>query len=67
MSKVKWSLVCFSAGLLAILVLQNTDPVETKIFFTSLVMPRAVLLLTTALLGFFCGIILTLLMSRKRQ
>jgi uncharacterized integral membrane protein len=67
MNKVKWTLICVIAGLLAILLLQNTEPVETRIFFTSLVMPRAFLLLATAVLGFFCGIILTLVVTRKRK
>lgn len=67
MYKVKWTAVCILAGLLAILLLQNTDPVETRIFFTSLVMPRAFLLLLTAFLGFVCGVILTLVLVTKKK
>lgn len=67
MNKAKWTLICVIAGLLAVLLLQNTEPVETRIFFSSLVMPRAFLLLATAILGFFCGVILTLVIIRKRK
>ncbi len=66
MYKVKWMTFCVVAGLLAILLLQNTEPVETRIFFTSLVMPRAFLLLATAFLGFLCGALLTLVLIKKK-
>ena len=65
--KVKWTIFCVVAGLLAILLLQNTEPVETRIFFTSLVMPRAFLLLATAFLGFLCGALLTLVLIKKNR
>jgi len=67
MFKVKWMIFCTVAGLLAILLLQNTEPVETRIFFTSLIMPRAFLLLITAFLGFLCGSILTLVLVKKER
>ncbi|SHJ99695.1 Protein of unknown function [Malonomonas rubra DSM 5091] len=67
MFKAKWTAVGIIAGLLAILLLQNTEPVETRIFFTSLIMPRAFLLFITASLGFFCGVILTLMLVKKRK
>jgi uncharacterized integral membrane protein len=66
MDKAKWIVVCVVTGLLAILLLQNRDPVTTKIFFSTVVMPRAFLLLATALLGFLCGVALTLLLVVKR-
>jgi uncharacterized integral membrane protein len=40
---------------LLIVVLQNTQAVETKILFTSFSMPRAVLLFGTAIIGFVLG------------
>ena len=67
MYKLKWTAICVVAGLLAILLLQNTEPVETRIFFTSVVMPRAILLFITAVLGLFCGVILTLVIGRKNN
>lgn len=67
MYKAKWITFCVVAGLLAILLLQNTESVETRIFFTSLVMPRALLLLTTAFLGFLCGAVLTLVLVKKNR
>ena len=67
MLKAKWMTFYAIVVLLAILLLQNTEPVETRIFFTSLVMPRAFLLLTTAFLGFLCGAILTLVLVKKTR
>ena len=67
MYKIKWIIFAIVAGLLAVLLLQNTEPVETRIFFTSFVMPRAFLLLTTAFLGFLCGTLLTLVLVKKKR
>ncbi|MDA3904024.1 MAG: LapA family protein [Desulfuromusa sp.] len=66
MQKVKWSAVIFTVGLLLILIFQNTEPVETRILFTSFIMPRAVLLLATTALGFLCGVILTMVMHKRK-
>ena len=43
--------------LLMIVVLQNTEPTKTRILFFSFTMPRALLLFTTALLGFAVGVL----------
>ncbi len=67
MQKFKWSAIIVAAGLLAIILLQNTAPVETNILFLSFIMPRAALLFLTALLGFLCGVVLTLLVTRKNK
>jgi putative membrane protein len=42
-----------------IIVLQNTETVETRLLFWSISMPRAVLLLGTSLIGFATGIIVS--------
>ena len=53
-------------GVLAvILVLQNTETVETRIFFATVVMPRAVLLAVTFLLGVIAGLLIAFLRKRK--
>ncbi len=67
MQKFKWISIAVAAGLLVIILLQNTSPVETRILFMSFIMPRAALLFFTALLGFLCGVVLTLLVARKSQ
>lgn len=56
----RWKLVAaVVAGLLAIiLVLQNTQEVETRLLFVTVTMPRAVLLLVTLLIGFILGLLL---------
>ena len=55
------------AVLVIIVVLQNTETVETRLLFATVTMPRAVLLLTTALVGFALGVLTALLMMRQRQ
>jgi len=55
----KWKLVVIAVvGLLVlIVVLQNTEAVETKVLFVSVAMPRAVLLFGTLLAGFALGVL----------
>jgi len=67
LQKFKWTSVTVAAGLLMIILLQNTAPVETNILFLSFIMPRAALLFLTALLGFLCGVVLTLIITRKSK
>ena len=43
--------------LIVIVVLQNTESVETKILFMTITMPRAILLLATGVIGFLIGLI----------
>lgn len=45
------------ALLVIIIVLQNTDSVETKLLFLKLEMPRAALLFGTLIIGFALGIL----------
>ena len=55
------------AVLVVIVVLQNTEAVETRLLFATVTMPRAVLLLTTALVGFAMGVLTALLLMRQRE
>ncbi len=48
------------------LIVQNAEPVETRLLFFTLTMPRAVLLLLTTLVGFVLGVLACLLSSRPR-
>ncbi|MFH2219665.1 MAG: lipopolysaccharide assembly protein LapA domain-containing protein [Pseudomonadota bacterium] len=52
---------------IAIVVLQNTESVETKILFFTLTMPRALLLFLTALTGFIIGLLSSLRLGGKKQ
>jgi len=54
------------AVLVVVVVLQNTEAVETKILFMTVTMPRAVLLFITATLGFAAGILTALVWMRTR-
>lgn len=51
-----WTAVALAA-LVAIVVLQNTTPVETKILWITVEMPRVLLLVTTLLIGVVIGIL----------
>jgi uncharacterized integral membrane protein len=65
MQKLKWVTIAVAAGLLVIIIFQNTKPIETRVLFTSFTMPMAVLLFLVAVLGFLCGVVLTLVAARK--
>lgn len=44
-------------ALVVVLVLQNTEPVETRFLFATVSMPRALLLVLTLLVGFALGLL----------
>ena len=56
MQKVKISAIALLALLVLIVVLQNTESVETKILFFSVTMPRAALLFGALVVGFIIGV-----------
>ena len=58
-------LILVSLGL--IIVLQNTEPVITKLLFVSITMPRAVLLFGTTILGFALGVLVSFMMVKKHD
>lgn len=55
--KLKLVAVIVSLIIVAIVVIQNTEQVETRILFMTITMPRAVLLFITAALGFGAGLL----------
>ena len=65
MRKTRLILTVVLAVLVAVVVLQNTEAQETRVLFATIVMPRAVLLLTTALIGFVVGVLTSLVWLRK--
>jgi uncharacterized integral membrane protein len=50
-----------------IVILQNTQPVQTKFLFVTITMPNAVLLGLTLLIGIAAGILFSLTLSGKRK
>lgn len=57
MQKVKIAGVVILALIILIVVLQNTESVDTKILFITMTMPRAALLFGTLIVGFVLGIV----------
>jgi uncharacterized integral membrane protein len=48
-----------------IIILQNTQPIETRILFMTITMPRAILLMGTTLIGFALGVLVSFLFQKK--
>ena len=67
MSKIKLISLLVLTIVAIVLVLQNTQAVETKLLFVTVTMPRAALLGLTLLLGFACGILVALGVGKKRK
>jgi putative membrane protein len=65
MNKLKIAVAAIVAVLLIIVILQNTQQVETKLLFVTVSMPRAVLLLTTLVVGFVIGLLAAGRLSKK--
>ena len=57
MTKLKVVVLAIVGLLVLIVVLQNTEAVETKLLFVSVTMPRAILLFGTLLIGFLLGVL----------
>ena len=64
MARAKLILVTVLALVLIIVIMQNTQAVETKILFLSFTMPRALLLVATTLVGFVLGVLVTFRQTR---
>ena len=65
MKNFKIILIIVVLTLAVVVALQNKQQVETKILFTTITMPRVLLLLSTLTLGFFIGLITASLLRRK--
>ena len=66
MAKAKLIAALVLAVLVIIVVLQNTQPVETKILLMTIEMPRAALLATTMLIGMAVGMLIALSLSGRK-
>jgi putative membrane protein len=67
MERFKLIATAILALLGVIIILQNTEPVETKLLFLSITMPRAILLMGTTLIGFALGVLVSFFFKRKEQ
>ncbi|MBX2991231.1 MAG: LapA family protein [Bacteroidetes bacterium] len=52
--------------LLIIVILQNTEDVDTRILFVTISMPRALLIFISALIGAAVGIVAGMILSKKK-
>ncbi|MBW2467018.1 MAG: DUF1049 domain-containing protein [Deltaproteobacteria bacterium] len=50
-----------------IIILQNMEQVETRLLFFTILMPRAILLMGTTMIGFALGILVSFLFQRKEH
>ena len=67
MVKAKLIAALTLVAVVIVVVLQNTQPVETKFLFMTMIMPRAALLGITLLIGIAAGILLALGLSTKHS
>lgn len=65
MKNIKIILIIVVLCLAVVVALQNKQEVETKFLFTTITMPRVLLLLSTLTVGFFIGLITAGLLRRK--
>lgn len=67
MQRLKLVTVAILTILLLIVVAQNTEPVETRLLFATVTMPRAALLAITGGLGFAVGLLVALWLSPRNR
>ncbi len=67
MKKLKLAAAGIIAILLAVIILQNLEPVSTRLLFATVKMPRAALLFITAAAGFALGLVGRFTFSKKRK
>ena len=67
MERFKLIAIAVLALLGVIIILQNNEPVQTKLLFLSFTMPRAFLLMGTTLIGFVLGVLVSFFFKRKGQ
>lgn len=61
------AIAAIAALLVLIIVLQNTEAVNTKLLFVTVAMPRAALLFGTMIVGFVLGMITCSWMTRTKR
>jgi len=66
MKKMKLIVALLAVLLVVIVILQNTQPVATRLLFITVTMPNAVLIGLSLLIGVAAGILIALTLSGKR-
>ena len=67
MSKARKIIIVLLVVLTVIVILQNTQAIDTKLLFVTVTMPRALLLLVTFLCGLAMGYVLSDFRFKKTQ
>ena len=67
MKKAKTIIAVILVVLVAIVILQNMESVDTEILWKTIPMPRAVLLIITFLIGFVMGMIASDRLRRRKK
>ena len=57
MNRLRTGLLALLAVVAFIVVLLNTGPVDTRLLFVTVSLPRAVLLISTLIIGFLLGLV----------
>jgi uncharacterized integral membrane protein len=65
MKNIKIILITLILAMAVVVSLQNTEEVKTKLLFTTITLPRVLLLLLTFSLGYVAGFITPSLLRRK--
>lgn len=65
MVRLKLVIALVLTVLVLVVLVQNTDTVETRLLFATVTMPRAMLLFGTLLIGFVLGLLLSFSLSKK--
>ena len=65
MNQVKLWIALVLVVLVAVILLQNREPVETRLLFATLILPHAILLFLTAAAGFVMGSLFTIYLSAR--
>jgi len=66
MKKMKLIVALVAILLIVIVILQNTQPVATRLLFITITMPNAVLIGLSLLIGVAAGIVIAMTLSGKR-
>ena len=67
MQKAKVIAIAVLALLVVIIVLQNTEVVETRLLFVTIALPRAALLFGTLVAGFAIGVLMAARIMGKKK
>jgi len=67
MKKIKHVVAIVLAVLGIVVILQNTESIETELLFLKLEMPLAILIFLGILIGFVLGVLVSLIFSAKRK